>query len=752
MDLDGWEVSVGNEIERGFSFLPDYYVNVAKERSLKLMDVYRQMYDGPWSFAGGYPYPNAFYGSVEELREAALRVHDNGGRMIHYINYQISIPDGPAVQRIGPTPRAFIPTNIPPPYMPAGFPPITERSYTGLPEDQFGNDRAAREWSDRDLFWAVWYAQNVAADGIFLDQLSAAFGGLQESTWNIGRITTEARKHVPDFILAGEGVGQAHGRTLAFGLASAVFHRSELYRYTFPGHLVMDGTANGALGWGGGDRRFNAIFLNGCRFDGVPDDDAFRNKLMDLRLRTKQLLYPAVFRDTEGVSLSYPPGLSPPSPMAGNQLAPWDGIQAKRFVLSNANSRVILVNTLNTPKAADARVTVETKEIGTIVAAWAFLWDGTLLQIPFDTEGNTQVVFSIPAVEQATVVLVNQCEPLLYADTAGMLPAGVPGQATMNVLNLNPELIEGTITWDLPDGWSSTAANFGAVNSGEQVTTNATLTPSSSATRQIYDFWCEATTLSGSKGRKFASISIVPNPYVKWAFMAGPALELTIENQKGESVSGSSRISFPTDSLVGTAEVEQAFAIPANSETIQTFHFTNLTALTEPIGLHILVQSGPEQQDLPIRLFPPIANGEFEVDRAGDGKPDYWTTYDYSGQASIKDTYPLIHLDTNVAHAGQSSLRIDPFADGGIHVDVLPLATLLFPNTIYSMSAYAKVPVGGALRIVTTENQDLQMKASQLPMAGRSSRVAGKPVPWRIRTQWQLLAKAQCQHGLIALP
>ncbi len=107
--------------------------------------------------------------------------------------------------------------------------------------------------------------------------------GTKESAWNLARITDECRKINPDFITAGEGVGQAHGRTLTFGLASAVFHRSELYRYTFPTHLVMDGTANGGDNWSGKEKRFNTIFLNGDRFDNLPRDATFAKNTITLR-------------------------------------------------------------------------------------------------------------------------------------------------------------------------------------------------------------------------------------------------------------------------------------------------------------------------------------------------------------------------------------------------------------------------------------------------------------------------------------
>jgi len=699
-DLDGWDGWVANEIERGFCFIPDFYRNSVKPNGLKLMDVYRQMYDGPWSYCGVYPYPNAYYGSVEELKEAALRVHDRGGRMIYYINYMLSTPDGPSVKRIGPASRTLIPTNVPPPFMPPGFPPITDRSYTGLNEDQFGNDRSSREWSDRDLFWATWYAQNVSADGIYFDQLPCIAGALKETAWNIERITTEARKHVPGFITAGEGVGQAHGRNLTFGLASAVFHRTELYRYTFPDHLVMDGIANGACNWGGGDRRFNVIFLNGCRFDNLPADATFRSNLMNLRLRTKQLLYQATFRDTEGVEITLPPGVpEPPAPTSTTAwFARYDGIQAKRFILNTADSKLVLVNTINTLNASGARATVETGEVGPIHATWAFLWDGTLQSLPFQYVADTKVAFDIPTTEQATVFLVNACEPLLHVEVPTMLPQGGQGQPSVSILNLNTNAIQGTITWELPEGWNYAPAEFGSIGPGQTGNANASFTVSSSAPRQMYDLWCAATTTEGIAGHRCVPVSVVPTPYVQWEYGAGDSLRLTVQNLKSDAVTGSAVVEFPPHGPVGTIENEQEFVLPSHGETNLMFHFANLSDLEEPMGIYIVVRSSGVQQRIPIRLFPAIANGDFEIDLAGDAKPEYWTAYDYLGHTSVKETYPLINLDASIKYIGNSSLRIDPLPPSrGAPVDVYPLATMLFPETTYQVAAYAKIPANGSL-------------------------------------------------------
>jgi hypothetical protein len=115
-DCDGWDGAIGNEIEHGFSVMPHLWEKRYAPNGLTLLDVYRAMCDGPWSYCGVYPYPCPWYGSAEELREANQRLRDHGYRTIYYINYQLSMPDGPDVRRIGPCAKALLPEGLPAPF------------------------------------------------------------------------------------------------------------------------------------------------------------------------------------------------------------------------------------------------------------------------------------------------------------------------------------------------------------------------------------------------------------------------------------------------------------------------------------------------------------------------------------------------------------------------------------------------------------------------------------------------------------
>jgi hypothetical protein len=708
-DCDGWEGSIGNNIDKGFCFIPEHFHEVTMPTGLRVLHTYRAMYDGPWCYCGVYPYPNPYYGSVEELCEANRRVRDQGGRMVYYINYMLTMPDGPNVKRIGPISKSFIPENIPTPFIYNIQPSIEGRSYTGLPEEQIAVDRSLREWSDRDLYWAKWYTTELSADGIYWDQLSCIPTGLKETAWNLERITRECREINPDFVNGGEGVGQAHGRNLTFGLASAVFHRTELYRYVFTKHIVMDGMANGATNWGGGDKRFNVVFLNGNRFDGLPSDPTFRSNTMKLRQMTKQLLYRSIFRDTDGVDITFPVGMvENPSTFPGSQIAPWGGIQAKKFILNDNSSKIILVNTVNEHGTRSAFATIDTGEIGTIQRAWVFLWNGDLQSLDFRQVSNTKVSFEIPTTMQSTVILVNYCEPLLYPTYPMMLPSGSKTNIDVEILNLNNKAIQGSIYWKLPDGWLADRAAFQRVEPGKFIITNCEIQTATGCERKPYDLWCIAETENKIMGQRYIPISIVPSLYVEWYYRQGNKLSLTLKNLSNEVIEANVAIEIPNDCPVKCTPEKQTIKVHSRNDADIVFQFDNLALMEQSVGLYIIVEDGIKKQQIPIRLYPAVSNGNFEIDLAGDNKPEYWTTYDYSGKISMGGIYPLINLDNKIVHNGKNSLRIDLYTGSqGAGVSVCPLATMLFPNATYRITAYAHIPEGGNLHITGPEYQPI---------------------------------------------
>lgn len=719
-DLDAWQTVPINEKGGAFNILPHFYRTVAQPNGARLLNVYSASCDGAWVYCGVYPYPNPYYGTEDELRDAVTRVRDHGGRTIFYINAQLTIPFGPSVKKIGPVPVAMIPPDVPMPFQPPGQPPLTNRPTVGYASDEFVVNRELRAWSDRNLYWALRYVKNYGADGIYWDQLSCSAGGLKETAWNLARITEECRKIRPDFITGGEGVGMAHGRNLTLGLASAVFHRTELYRYTFPAHLVIDGTANGANAWGDvryANERFNVVFLDGCRFDGIPPDSTFARNTLALRQRTKQLLYQATFRDTEGVTLTVPAPLS-----EGSVHGATDGVQAKRYVLNTPSSKLILVNTVNnsgkpetgtrnangqfsTPPnyAQDQALyqqgviaTVETGDIGPIRQAWAFLWGGAVQPIPFQQVSKTAVSFEVPATMQATVVLVNRCEPLLYPELPVMAAAGARVPAKIEVLNLDPAPASGTLTWQTPAGWQGTPIAFGPIKSGGSATLVGSVTTSAQAVRQSYALYCVARTADNREVQRYASLSVVPSPYVDWEMNPAGDLCVTLRELTGKAVTATVVLAAPKESALLEPNQSQTVTVPAGEEIRVVCRLSGREQQEAACVMRLTVTAAGVAQSMPVRLTPYLANGGFEG-TAGDGQPDFWAPKDYSGRVELGEQIPLVSLDDNIAYDGKYSLRIDPY-QGAVKdfkgITVFPESFQLLYHHTYRVTGYLRIPKG----------------------------------------------------------
>jgi hypothetical protein len=142
--------------------------------------------------------------------------------------------------------------------------------------------------------------------------------------------------------------------------------------------------------------------------------------------------------------------------------------------------------------------------------------------------------------------------------------------------------------------------------------------------------------------------------------------------------------------------VSQRVGVPGEGTQEALFAIRGAETLQEAVGLRLVATTGERRQEVPVRLFPTIPNGGFEIDRAGDGKPEYWTTYDYSGKHEQAALYPLISLDRDRPLEGVFCLRVDPFStteDG--EVNVYPIGSLLAPGTSYRVVAYLRVPAGG---------------------------------------------------------
>lgn len=281
--------------------------------------------------------------------------------------------------------------------------------------------------------------------------------------------------------------------------------------------------------------------------------------------------------------------------------------------------------------------------------AWAFVRDGTLQRLPLEQTSGSEARVELPTTMQSTTVLLNRCEPLVYPQVPTMVAAGTTVPVRAEVLNLNASAIEGTLKWDVPNGWGATAQTFGPVASGEAVEVVGEVTIGANATRRPYGVFCVAETEDGA-GRRYAEMAVVPSPYLEWTWEADGALRTSLLNLEDSPIEASVEVLLPPECGTVAAPETQGVRIPADGRADAVFRLRGTDTIQEAAGMRIVVGRDGDRREAPVRLFPAICNGSFEIDRAGDGKPEYWTTYDYSGKVQMVDeSVPAALLPSLVA-------------------------------------------------------------------------------------------------------
>lgn len=91
-----------------------------------------------------------------------------------------------------------------------------------------------------------------------------------------------------------------------------------------------------------------------------------------------------------------------------------------------------------------------------------------------------------------------------------------------------------------------------------------------------------------------------------------------------------------------------------------TLTFTGRDQQVVPVLSTLVVTAAGRTQRLPWTIYPRVCNGGFDLDLAGDGKPEGWIPIDYSGKLKVQDMYEKVSVDTLVKHGGKASLRLAP--------------------------------------------------------------------------------------------
>ena len=351
-EVDGWYgVGLGskqyhdNDAVYRFKDIPSLY-EVAEYVGLNWIEVWGQMVmNGCYRFY----YPDPFLGTIAELKQAIAEIKKKQGHIGFYINIQAFDP------RLPQLPERYqgkIPSDVPIPNWMDEFKNYAAMHFDGsyvrqyIRHDEWSDGHrimctASEGWRRYLMYWGIEkYVKEYGANVMYIDQVSSPpieycfnllHGHKHHGACVQGRIETlrrmlkEGQKAEPAFGLVFEGNGDAVGQYGHVHLLTSVAGQTqypcpEVFSYTFPHYIIIDGFANGWSQetmvqyypkmrdrvWKNEDV-VNRVFLLGYRFDlclPLRKGEAFTEyvkNVIKLRKRIKAHIYSSRFMDDIGL-------------------------------------------------------------------------------------------------------------------------------------------------------------------------------------------------------------------------------------------------------------------------------------------------------------------------------------------------------------------------------------------------------------------------------------------------------------------
>ncbi|MBT4816510.1 MAG: hypothetical protein HON70_12455, partial [Lentisphaerae bacterium] len=463
-DDNGW-VLMG--IQNGIPFrrIPDIF-RQAQWMGIEYLHIQGEGIDHAWHDESGnrrnhnltYVYPTPKYGTVEELKSAINKIHQRGGHVMFYYLYERWTPSHETSDDFGTGQRAEVPEEYWPPQGLYSNNTLAENPGQKLPaENPFMAVRnmclASPGWQEWMRRWAIdVYAKQYGADGFYWDVMGRngpfrCFNSNHqhqgENQWATGcadvleKVIRQGRKVNPDYSCAIEGCSDHLGQWVGYHLMSGATRQPNVFRYTFPEYLCVNGLANHYWQWTQ-TQKARRVFLNGEKFD-IHGYHKQIKQIIDLRRRVKPFIdWPAVFRDTVGLKASD------------------ESVQARCFVQANNGNRVIAVTMMNEEHVAGATVEVDLAPIGKATVGHIFHLDGRVSLL--ETAEQGKVTIPVPQDDVACAVIVGALAPdvAVHAWVEQIMKPGTDGV----ILNIHDPLgksrLECQIDW--PEGFAPTRA------------------------------------------------------------------------------------------------------------------------------------------------------------------------------------------------------------------------------------------------------------------------------------------------------
>lgn len=682
-------------------------------RYTPLIITYRQMLDGADAmYCGVHAYPSPVWGSTRELAQKIKLIRALGGSWLPYQNFHLFAPGYTRGPRVGTFAKTRLPDHLPT-LDEQWFAQVARYNYDGSFDDappgrlgrfwQVKTAMASPTWQAWLKFWAREY-RRYGVEGMYYDQIHVVwpneklyegydtYGSWVNATVDtLGAIREEAFADNPHYIIAGERCNDIYGQYMDINRVCGLVNHPAFFLYCNPDQILADGAGIGGFGEAhGGPERLRYCWQIGARFDKVLEPRTWW-----LRRAVKSLLYDAQFRDTVGVRIVDAAGkpIEPEYTYHGpRRNAPFRGVIGRWFLFRRDDQRGAVLNLINYPIRDDATVRIDTSEFGPVRSALVWTIDGGRYVLDGKQEGD-RYTFKAPAVEMASVVLCHRLRPVVDWDIDRVATGGGEQILRLRIVNLNPEPMSGTATLRLPAGWTAPPPEpFGPLACGELVELAIPVRVPADAAQRRWDLWCD---VESDAGTFSAYTFLMVNPPLLADLRGMPGqTHLWLRNLSAEPIEG--RLSWVGPQPL-TVVGPEGFHVPGRSELTIPIEVDGADQLDEVTEFQANVHTTDQEIDLVRAVFPTVPNGGFELDSAGDRKPDWWTGETQPHKWIIWNytlwDYQALNLDP-AAKVGRTCLRIDPPEPGQDFVVASPLHGWLRPGTTYRASVWIRSKSG----------------------------------------------------------
>lgn len=645
-------------------------------------------------------------GSEDEFAGGIQKQHEMGHRFISYnLPRSINPLFSQAEKRVGCVPISmYSPGQVPP----EGFYPEVGlrladgrlRSADGV-YSEASTCMGATKWQDyeRHIIFDK-YVKQYGNDGMYLDgaglddigtqdcrNLAHGHDGYGEWTFDfLDWLTTlqrDSRRARPGSVFLGEGMGDVYHMLLDTGLFYPE-NAPQVYRYTCPWNIgwLMPGTSF-TKGWPDDGLAYATVYglmISGLDQNYEINPEAFLRNLA-FRERFHQFQSRARFLDEVGLEVSEP------------------SVVAKLYGRNDAANRAALLVAYNPKKAERVRASLAAAQVGNRQAAWACDEQGGWRKLEV-TKERERYQFALPAAELSACMLVERCEPMISIAEVRPTVPGEDGVAQVTVTNLEGKALTGQVSLQLPAGWKSLPKAIG-VGYGQSETVDLNFAVAPNEHYDVHDIYAVVKD-GGRVAKRCRPMGVCRPVQAEMWFVRGDRVRVEMSNSSRRPMNGTCDLALPAG--VTASPVSQPFDLPASGKGELFFDLRNVGSVQTLQFIKARLKYGQDETVAFEHLQPPLLNGGFELDTAGDGRPDYWN-YRFPEELYVD---PGFVLDHGIVAEGKSSFRLDPLlTDTRNHI--VTTFVKLVPGARYRLSCQMRRTghhAGPALRLWSLWSKD----------------------------------------------